>query len=258
MAKITELPKATVVNDEDLAVIVQDGITKQASCGHLAPKPPDDLQLTDNILHLTANGEAVGEGVHIDREIRANLLFDKLNGVKVEGNPVLTAPVVDKTINSQNWGFVTIETKLLHSVNHTDGGTLIVVPVLSGMPTMLYDSDSNGNIQNRHFSDTETVSVRFFAQMDGEDFILDEALFKELCAESGGVFSKSLDFYLADTTTNILTHTLKLEFTGDNAADTVTELYASLQDILATVDKIQICTSKHIVTEMESEVIYNA
>lgn len=219
---------------------------------------PTDITLTDTLLQLTEKSAPVGEGVHIDREIRANLLFNKLNGVKVEGSPVLTAPVVYKEINAPTWGFVTIETKLLHSVNHTDSGTLIVVPVLSGMPTILYDSDSNGDIQNRYFPDTETVSVRFFAQMDGEDFIVDETLFKELCAESGGVFSKSLGFYLADTTKNILTHTLKLEFKGDNAADTVTELYASLQDILATVDKIQICTSKHIVTEMESEVIYNA
>lgn len=256
--KITELPKATAVNDTDIAVIVQDGITKQASCGHLAPKPPDDLQLTDTLLQLTAKSAPVGEGVHIDREIRANLLFDKLNGVKVEGCPVLTAPVVDRTINATTWGFVTIETKLLHSVNHIDGGTLIVVPVLSGMPTILYDSDANGNIQNRHFSDTETVSVRFFSQMDGEDFILDETLFKELCAESGGVFSQSADIYIADSTKNILTYTLKLEFKGDNASDTVQELYTSLRDVLAMVYQLQFCTSKHIVTEMESEVIYNA
>ena len=94
--------------------------------------------------------------------------------------------------------------------------------------------------------------------MDGEDFILEETFFKELCAESGGVFSKSSDFYPVDTTKNILTHTLKLEFKGDNAAYTVEELYTSLQELWATIYKIQFCTSKHIVTEVESEVIYNA
>lgn len=93
MPKITELPKATAVNDTDIAVIVQDGETKQVPKSVFAPTvpidteiseisenpvqnkvikaytdektkaTPTDITLTDNILQLTANGEAVGAGV---------------------------------------------------------------------------------------------------------------------------------------------------------------------------------------------------
>lgn len=65
MAKITQLPKATVVNDTDIVPIVQDGETKQIPRGLLVPTPPDDLQITNNHLQLTANGETVGNGVDL-------------------------------------------------------------------------------------------------------------------------------------------------------------------------------------------------
>lgn len=93
--KITELPKATTINDTDIAVIVQDGETKQVPKSVLAPTvpidtemsdtsenpvqnkvakaytdektkaTPTDIALTDNILQLTANGESVGEGLDV-------------------------------------------------------------------------------------------------------------------------------------------------------------------------------------------------
>ena len=93
MAKITELPKATAVNETDIAVIVQDGETKQVPKSVLAPTvpidtemsetsenpvqnkvakaytdektkaTPTDITLTDSHLQLTANGKAVGAGV---------------------------------------------------------------------------------------------------------------------------------------------------------------------------------------------------
>lgn len=97
MPKITELPKATAVNETDIAVIVQDGETKQVPKSVLAPtmpidtemsdtsenpvqnkivkaytdektkSTPTDISLTDNHLQLTANGEAVGDGVTLPR-----------------------------------------------------------------------------------------------------------------------------------------------------------------------------------------------
>lgn len=47
MAKITELPKATVVNDTDIAVIVQDGETKQVPKSVLVPTVPIDTEMSD-------------------------------------------------------------------------------------------------------------------------------------------------------------------------------------------------------------------
>lgn len=65
MAKITELPNATAVNDTDLVPIVQDGETKQIPRGLFIQTPPDDLKITNNLLQLSANGEAVGAGITV-------------------------------------------------------------------------------------------------------------------------------------------------------------------------------------------------
>lgn len=68
MAKITELPQATAVTGEDVAVIVQGGVTKQVPRSVFAPDAPDDLLLTDRLLQLSVNGEAVGTGVQLPQE----------------------------------------------------------------------------------------------------------------------------------------------------------------------------------------------
>lgn len=61
--KISELPKATAVNDTDVIPLVQEGETKQASRKAFVGVVPNDLKLTDRLLQLTANGEAVGGGI---------------------------------------------------------------------------------------------------------------------------------------------------------------------------------------------------
>lgn len=68
MAKITELPQASTVTGEDIAVIVQDGVTKQVPRSVLVPDAPDDLLLTDRLLQLGVGGEAVGTGVKLPQE----------------------------------------------------------------------------------------------------------------------------------------------------------------------------------------------
>lgn len=61
--KISELPKATTITDEDAIPLVQDGETKQASRKAVVGAVPNDLKLIDRLLQLTANGEAVGGGI---------------------------------------------------------------------------------------------------------------------------------------------------------------------------------------------------
>ena len=61
--KISELPKATTVTDEDTIPLVQEGETKQASRKAVVGAVPNDLKLTDRLLQLTVNGEAVGSGI---------------------------------------------------------------------------------------------------------------------------------------------------------------------------------------------------
>lgn len=66
--KISELPQATAVTGEDVAVIVQGGVTKQVPRSVLAPDAPDDLLLTDRLLQLGVGGTAIGDGVKLPDE----------------------------------------------------------------------------------------------------------------------------------------------------------------------------------------------
>ncbi len=61
--KITKLPKATSVTNDDVTLIVQDGETRQIPRTLLAPPPPDGIQLDGDTLYLTADGVPVGTGV---------------------------------------------------------------------------------------------------------------------------------------------------------------------------------------------------
>lgn len=74
--KITQLPNATAVTETDIAVIVQEGETRQIPRTLFAPTPPDGLQLDGNTLCLTENGVPVGTGaelptVTVDAELSA-------------------------------------------------------------------------------------------------------------------------------------------------------------------------------------------
>lgn len=67
--KISELPKATAATDEDIAVIVQDGETRQIPRKTFVGDVPDDLAIVEGKLHLTAGGEAVGTGVALPKTV---------------------------------------------------------------------------------------------------------------------------------------------------------------------------------------------
>lgn len=125
--KITELPKATSVNDTDIAVIVQDGETKQVPKSVLAPTvpidtamsdtsenpvqnkvakaytdektkaTPTDIALTDNLLQLTANGEAVGNGVTLPNGLRL------INSITVADGETATMLKISKDVDGANF-----------------------------------------------------------------------------------------------------------------------------------------------------------
>lgn len=127
MAKITELPKATSVNDTDIAVIVQNGETKQVPKSVFAPTvpidtemsetsenpvqnkvakaytdektkaTPTDISLTDNLLQLTAKGEAVGEGVTLPSGMRL------INSITVADGGTATMLKISKDVDGASF-----------------------------------------------------------------------------------------------------------------------------------------------------------
>lgn len=127
MPKITELPKATAVNDTDIAVIVQDGETKQVPKSVFAPTvpidteiseisenpvqnkvikaytdektkaTPTDISLSDSHLQLTANGEAVGAGVTLPSGLRL------INRITVGDGETATMLKISKDVDGANF-----------------------------------------------------------------------------------------------------------------------------------------------------------
>lgn len=63
--KISELPTAERVTDDDFLPLVQNGETKKANRSQILEGVPDGITQENGVLQLTANGEKVGEGAHL-------------------------------------------------------------------------------------------------------------------------------------------------------------------------------------------------
>lgn len=63
--KIKKLPRATEVKGGETVAVVQDGETKQMDREVFVGTVPDSLKVEKNILHLTADGKIVGDGVDV-------------------------------------------------------------------------------------------------------------------------------------------------------------------------------------------------
>lgn len=94
--KITQLPKATAVTDSDIAVIVQDGETRQIPRKVLAPPAPDDVVIDGDTLHLSVYGKAVGNGVEIRKTPTLLDTFTIADG----GDPI---EFYQLSLTNQNW-----------------------------------------------------------------------------------------------------------------------------------------------------------
>jgi len=146
MAKITQLPKATAVTDSDIAVIVQDGETRQiprtllappvtvgsemsetsenpvqnkavtaaiqdqanSFSGQMAERTPTDLNLENNNLHLVAGQTKIGGGVQLRK---TPTLLDTFTVSEGE-EPVL---FFEKKLTGQNWRHVWINGEIYSS-----------------------------------------------------------------------------------------------------------------------------------------------
>lgn len=94
--KITQLPKATAVTDSDIAVIVQDGETRQIPRKVLAPPAPDDVVIDGDTLRLSVYGKAVGNGVEIRKTPTLLDTFTIADG----GDPI---EFYQLSLINQNW-----------------------------------------------------------------------------------------------------------------------------------------------------------
>lgn len=94
--KITQLPRSTAVTDSDIAVIVQNGETRQIPRTLLAPPPPDDIVVDGDVIRLSVDGKAVGNGVEIRKTPTLLDTFTIADG----GDPV---EFYQLSLTNQNW-----------------------------------------------------------------------------------------------------------------------------------------------------------
>lgn len=117
MAKITQLPKATAVTDDDIAVIVQEGETRQIPRKVLAPPAPDGIMLDGDTLRLSVDGVPIGAGeeIPVHAPLAKQIAYDR-NKVEIYFEATKTSimgkPVAELTVAFPVAAFTRNETEI--------------------------------------------------------------------------------------------------------------------------------------------------
>lgn len=167
--KISELPKTTTVKDEDTIPLVQEGETKQASRKDFVGVVPNDLKMSDRLLQLTANGEAVGEGAVLPRtpvvnmiDIQSNIITDE-QGLVFGGNISVLMPDIN-----------TVGVGVLGGRINSDG---------TFSPSELYHLLPKYATES--FASAAQISIAFSAVGEGIEVVFDENVLKQLISYDG-------------------------------------------------------------------------
>ena len=165
--KITQLPKATAVTDSDIAVIVQDGETRQIPRALLTQSPPDDIQLDGGTLHLTANGVPIGTGAQLPAPWAKSVTYTRETlGERMQINC--------SRIKNPNQGVEVIDISVFlncASYTETGEGNISITPLLSDYRGIKYSGEQLFTLDDNfvdigeefHFHDNEdicTISVK--------------------------------------------------------------------------------------------------
>ncbi len=184
--KITQLPKATAVTDSDIAVIVQDGETRQILRTLLAPSPPNGLQLDGDTLCLTADGVPVGTGTEIPiptpwaKQITYNR---EMLGEKMEITCLRSSGNQNKEVISV-YVFLNCAT-----YTETDEGNVSFTPLLSDYRGVNYSPVTSFGLDEKYVDINETFFLR-----DNENLIAFSVKdFEELAADLLAEFHRSLE-----------------------------------------------------------------
>ena len=240
----------TSVSDEVYSVVMES-LKKPETNTHASGlySIPNDIALTNNILQLTANGEAVGNGVTIPapKETFVKTYFDyaKLKDVSY-GN--LKAFEISDNLNGTNTNNVYISFRLIKDKSDDSTGVLVVQPVLTGLPSVIYGS----TYSERTFDSNEKIGITLRIEEAGEIYDFSEEDFKELFSNENTKFTISFD--IASVSYTII----EFEFRADyNDIDTANAVKSAFKDeILPMFRGLQVAVDRVEWTEKESEVVY--
>lgn len=186
--RITKLPKATYLTEEDVTLIVQDGETRQIPRTLLAPPPPDDIAIDGNTLHLSVDGAPIGTGAELPipapwaKQITYNadastgcINFTEKTG-SVNGNPYAEVNVILPCA--------------MYTRNETE--ILSVTPFWSDFRGISISADPFDEFRTK-LEPTKNcidISESFHMKIDGEVFDVDTNLLQALATENNAEFMR--------------------------------------------------------------------
>ena len=210
---------------------------------------PTDITLTDKHLQLTANGKAVGNGVTIPapQETFVKTYFDytKLKDVSI-GN--LKAFSIKHNLDETNTKNVYIRFELIKDKLDESTGVLVVKPVLSGLPSVIYGSTG----VERTFDSNEKVGITLRLGFEDKTSDVPEEDFKEIFTNENTVVN--IDFDNEAQSFTVIRFECRAEYNDIGDADYV-KLYLS-EEILPMFRGMHVAIDKVEWTEKESELVY--
>ncbi|MGN0554306.1 MAG: hypothetical protein ACI4LI_00235 [Candidatus Fimenecus sp.] len=230
MPKITELPKATAVNDTDIAVIVQDGETKQVPKSVLAPT----VNMQETFVKTLFDYEKLKDNTVTDNTGNDRRLF-----------------YITHNLNDTKGTNVYIRFYLLKDLLSEDGdGNLVVTPVQTGLPTVLYGGTTD-NLE-RELDKTEMTDAELLFKVDGEHIVVNSADFLEVF---GG---KTSSLYINYDITSSIATDIDISFSASyDDADTANEVKSAFkEEILPFFSGLKVAIDRTNWLEQESEVVY--
>ena len=210
---------------------------------------PTDISLNGNLLQLTANGKAVGNGVAIPapKETFVKTYFDyaKLKDVLVRNLNVFS---ISHNLNETKKTDVYIRFELIKDKLDESTGVLVVQPVLTGLPSVIYGS----TYSERNFDSNEKIGITLRFEEAGEIYDFSEEDFKELFSNENTKFTIGFDNASVSYTIIVF------EFSANyNDIDTANAIKSSIKyEILPMFRGLQVAVDRVEWTEKESELVY--
>lgn len=240
----------TSVSDEVYSVVMES-LKKPETNTHASGlySIPNDISLSDSHLQLTANGEAVGNGVAIPapKETFVKTYFDytKLKDVLVGNNQVFS---ITHNLDITNTKDVIIRFKLIKEKLDESTGEIAVQPVLTGLPSVIYGR----TVSERTFDSNEKVGITLRVELEGQIYNLSEKDFKEIFSKENTVFN--IDSDVINPSFIVIAFVLSADY---NDIDTANAIKSSIKDeILTKFRGLQVAVDRVEWTEKESELVY--
>lgn len=231
----------------------------KGSSGMYAPSIQSlDLQYENENGHLqlTANGEAVGNGATIQasQETFVKTMFDyeKLKDKNVtdsSGNKHNLFGILHN-IYSTNENSAYIIINILKDLLSDENGSLVVAPVQTGLPTVLY----SGTIDSltRELDKSEKIDVEMLFEIDGEIMSMTDAEFLEIF---GGITSEfNVKFDITTSHKTVIVLSFKASYDDVKTANEIKAAFK--EEILPCFCGIKVNIDRVKWKGKESEIVY--